>query len=296
MRILLSLTSVFCLFLGISKVYAMESELKTWRIERENRLKAPAGWLSVVGLSWLKEGNNSMGSSFGKDVRLPESAPKDLGQITLRGGKAKVRFNSVEGVRLGDAKVQKNTDYDLGLDKADKKEGEPKIKLGSVEFFLIERKNGVGVRVKDSEAEARKNFKGCVWFDENPKYKITAKWVPLKPAKKLMIPDVIGNVNEEDSPGYAEFKLEGKTYKLYPTQEDDQLFYVFRDKTSGKQTYGSARFLYSNLADKNGEIILDFNKAYNPPCAFTDYATCPRAPEENILSATLLVGEKKPVK
>jgi uncharacterized protein (DUF1684 family) len=171
--------------------------------------------------------------------------------------------------------------------------GPSEIKTGSVTLFLIKRPNGFGVRVKDTNSEARRKFRGRRWFPGEAKYVIKARWTALKEPKKLEVPDIIGNTVEENSPGFASFEIEGQTVSLYPTLEDGKLFFVFKDKTSGKETYGAARFLYADPA-QNGEVILDFNRAVNPPCAFTAYATCPLPPPENRLTVAIKAGERTP--
>jgi uncharacterized protein (DUF1684 family) len=143
------------------------------------------------------------------------------------------------------------------------------------------------------ESEARKKFTGRRWFDSDPSFVIEAKWTELKEPKKLKVPDILGNINEEVSPGFATFTRDGKTVTLYPTKDEDTLFFVFRDQSSGKESYGAGRFLYAS-APKNGVVTLDFNKAVNPPCAFTSYATCPIAPSENRAGIAIRAGERPP--
>lgn len=266
-----------------------ETDLKTWRHDKEARLKADDGWLTVVGLSWLDEGENTVGAAFSSDVRLPSGSPKNLGFITRTGKKASINFTTVKDVKLDGEQVDKDTDYTLNTDADDKYST---ITIGKIKVFIIDRKNGLGVRVKDQNAQARKKFKGLNWYPEKKDMKIKAKWVAYKEPKTLMVPDILGNINEEEAYGYAEFQLGGKSHKLYPSGGPEQLFFVFKDPTNGKETYKASRFLYTD-GPKKGYVILDFNRAYNPPCAFTDYATCPRAPKKNILKVAIRAGEKK---
>jgi uncharacterized protein (DUF1684 family) len=280
----------------LSKDYLQE--LEKFRNESEERLKKDDGWLTVVGLFWLKPGINSLGSDNKNTIILPSQSPRQLAQIFYEQSKdgqteqlPKIEFLSTTGVTLDDKPVALKTKYPL---KDDKNENPTSIKVDHVHFFLINRKNGVGVRVKDQDAEARYHFKGKVWFAPNSNFVIKAKWEAHKQPKKIIVPDILGNMNEEVSPGTAHFKIEGKDYALQPTLEDNMLFFVFRDKTSGKDTYGAARFLLADLP-KGNTVTLDFNKSVNPPCAFTKYATCPMPPKENILDLEIPAGEKKPL-
>ena len=265
-------------------------ETKAWRDEQEKRLKSEDSWLAVVGLHWLKEGSNSIGASDRATIVLPEGAPLKLGVITFTKGSASIMFDTVDKVTMDGKPVQKGQEYLLATDK---KENPTQIKAGSVNFFLIDRPNGVGIRVKDPNSHARKHFKGRKWYAPDEKFKIEAKWTELQTPKMLTVPDVLGNENDEISPGYATVDIGGKKVDLYPTKEGEKLFFVFKDKTSGKETYGAARFLYASLP-QNGKVTLDFNRAVNPPCAFTDFATCPLPPKENRLDVAIPAGELKP--
>lgn len=263
------------------------SELKKWQNEREQSLRKEKGWLSIIALDWLKSGENTIGSEAGLTFTLPKPVPARLAKIHYENEKAQIEFLSLEGGVTFDGKaVVLGKKYELSTG-----EKAPVVAVGSIDFFAIKRKNGVGLRVRDTNAEARKNFKGREWFSGDPAMVIEGEWHELKTPKKLHIPDVIGNVNEEDSPGYVTFKVAGKTHTLYPTKDGDELFFVIRDQTSGKQTYGAGRFLYAGLP-KNGKVTLDFNRAESPPCAFTAFATCPLPPPENNLAFAVTAGEK----
>jgi uncharacterized protein (DUF1684 family) len=272
-------------------------ELEAFHKKAEERLRSSDGWLAVVGLSWLNVGTNTVGSAKSSQVTLPITAPKELATIKMaKDRSAKIRFHpealqTSEWATVNDKPAEAGKWYDLMSDKTD----EPTmIRYSSVSFFLIDRKNGLGVRVRDSAAETRQSFKGRAWYPAREQFNITAKWVAHKEPKKIQIPDILGNLNDELSPGFAQFQIEGQTVELHPTQEGDNLFFVFRDATSGKDTYGAARFLYASLA-KEGRVHLDFNRAVNPPCAFTNFATCPIPPPENILKVEIAAGEKKPL-
>jgi hypothetical protein len=173
------------------------------------------------------------------------------------------------------------------------------VRFGHASFYVIERDGRKALRVKDADAEARRDFSGIDYFPIDPSWRIEADWVPFVPAHDLQIGSVIGTIDTVKVPGKAVFHRDGHTLELLPYQEEPggELFFVLADRTSGKQTYGAARFLYAALPadglDKPGKVVLDFNQAYNPPCAFTPFATCPLAPPENRLDVAVTAGEKK---
>ena len=271
-----------------SKEYT--ESLKTWRDQQETRLRSETGWLTVVGLTWLKEGKSAIGSKEGLAVVLPKSAPANLGEIQHSASGSSIKFKTVAGVSIDGKPAAAGRSYPMKEDTT----GKPtEVKVGSVTFFLIKRKNGVGVRIKDTESDLRKKFAGRRWFDADPGYVIEAKWTELKEPKSLLVPDILGNVNEENSPGFVTFTRDGQTVTLYPTKDETSLFFVFRDQSSGKETYGAGRFLSTDLP-KNGVVTLDFNKAVNPPCAFTSFATCPIPPKENRAAVAIRAGERPP--
>ncbi|MGA8276880.1 MAG: DUF1684 domain-containing protein [Rhodanobacteraceae bacterium] len=263
-------------------------QIETARAERVARLKSPDGWLSLIGLHWLKDGNNTIGRAKDNDVMLPKG-PAHLGTVTLRGGKAKIVL-APGSVATIDGKPRKVADL---LD--DSHAAPTRVALGTVSFYLIDRSGKKGLRVKDTAAPTRTHFAGLDYFPIDPSWRVEATWIPFKPAHQIEIPSVIGTVDKMPVPGKAVFTRGGKRYSLLPVLEEPdakELFFIIADRTSGKQTYGAARFLYTELP-KNGKVVLDFNKAYNPPCAFTPYATCPLPPPENRLDLAVTAGEKK---
>ncbi len=263
-------------------------QVEAWRAQRLERLKAPNGWLSLIGLHWLKEGKNSVGSAKGNDVVLA-AGPARLGSITLKDGKATIEIDpksaaTVDGKALASAEL---------LD--DSHEKPTTVTFGTASFYLIDRNGKKALRVKDSEAKTRKQFKGIDSFAIDPAWRVEAKFEEFKPAHMLEIPTVLGTVDKMTVPGKVTFTRDGKSYSLLPvleTPDAKELWFIFADRTSGKETYGAARFLYADLP-KDGKLLIDFNKAYNPPCAFTPYATCPLAPPENRLDLRVTAGEKK---
>ncbi len=263
-------------------------EVEAWRSGRLQRLTAADGWLSLIGLHWLKEGVNRVGSAADNDIVLT-AGPAHFGSVTLRRGRAAIELDPASGATI-DAREQRTARL------RDDARGRPTvIAAGSVSFYLVERNGRYGLRVKDSQAKTRTEFAGIEHFPVDPSWRIEARWVPLRPVGKLETPNVLGLSDVYPVPGKAVFERDGKTFELLPVIEvpgDKELFLIFADRTSGRETYGGARFLYAPMP-KDGKIVLDFNKAYNPPCAFTPYATCPLAPPENRLDLAVTAGEKR---
>jgi uncharacterized protein len=263
--------------------------VEKWRSEQEINLKKEAGWLTVAGLFWLKEGINTVGAGPNFDVRLTDNFKQGkLGEIDFRNGVASLKVeDGVETQSEGKGIV---TTIQLVSDE----KGKPtEIRTGSQMFYLIKREDRFGIRLKDSNSEARRNFKGRHWFPVDESYKVTARLEAFPEPKEVTVPNVLGGHFKMKSPGILKFTLKGKEYSLQPVDEGDgTLFIIFRDRSSLSETYTSGRFLY---ADKpvNGEAVLDFNKAENPPCAFTSFATCPLPPKQNILDVEINVGEKR---
>jgi uncharacterized protein (DUF1684 family) len=238
----------------------------------------------VYVLFWLKEGINRAGKKTNADILLPRG-PAEVGAFELHGGKT--TFRAAPGVAV---KLNGETAGGAMPLKSDA-EGKPdRIQLGTFTMFVIHRGDRYGIRLKDTESESRKEFTGLHWFPVKESYRVVAKFVPYQPPKMLTIPNILGETEQDPSPGYVVFTLDGQSLRLDPVLEDDQLFFIFHDLTSGKGTYPPGRFLYTDLP-KNGEVVMDFNKAQNPPCAFTAYATCPLPPKQNRLPVRIEAGE-----
>jgi uncharacterized protein len=251
---------------------AFQTEIAEWRKQREDRLKADGGWLSVAGLFWLHEGANTFGTASGNAIVLPDGAPH-AGTFELANDKVSVK--SQDGVR------------DVRADSSDA------VQAGRLKLYVIKRGEKFAIRLKDPDSEYLRQFHGIEYYPAKPEYKVTANWV--EEMKEIPILNIIGMTEPMKSPGVAIFHVGGKEYRLRPvleTADAKELFYIFKDETSGKETYGAGRFLYSDMP-KDGRVVLDFNKAYNPPCAFTPYATCPLPPAENRLAVKIEAGEKK---
>jgi uncharacterized protein len=266
------MAAVSLLGMGLMAATTFETEIAQWRKQREERLKAEGGWLSLVGLAWLHEGANTFGKAESNDVVVPDG-PARAGMFELKAGKVTVKMDGKERELWPDS-----------LDFA---------QSGRVKLYVIKRGDKVGIRMKDPDSEYRRNFHGIESYPARPEYQVTAKWIDEP--KDIPILNIIGITEPMKSPGVAVFQLGGKEYRLRPvleTADAKELFYIFKDETSGKETYGAGRFFYSEMP-KDGKVVLDFNKAYNPPCAFTPYATCPLPPPENRLAVRIEAGEKK---
>ncbi|MFT3790017.1 MAG: DUF1684 domain-containing protein [Rudaea sp.] len=269
---------------------AYRKEIETWRAKRVERLKAPNGWLSLVGLEWLKEGANTIGSAKDNAIVIAK-APAHLGNIVLDRGRATF---SLDSRAVTQAKIDGTNK--IGAELLDDSHEKPTlVSFGTANFYLIHRGDQFGLRIKDSAAPTRTHFLGIDSFAVDPSWRIEAKWEAYNPPREVEEGNILGQIDKVVVPGAATFERDGKTYKVEPIIEnpgDTELFLVFADRTSGKETYGAARFLYAD-PPKDGKLILDFNKAYNPPCAFTPYATCPLPTPQNRLDMRVTAGEKK---
>jgi hypothetical protein len=263
---------------------AYRTQIEQWRQQRETALKADGGWLTVTGLFWLKEGANSLGSGPASDIVLPESAPANLGAIKVENGAA-VFASAADSVTLNGQAVQEAPFHYAG--PADV------LSVGPLDLLLLKRGDRLALRVKDKNSALRKNFTHLSWYPIQEEWRIVGKFIPLAEPAKLVLDSVIGEQEVMQSPGSVEFGRGGQTYKLQAVGQGKRLFFVMRDLTSGKTTYAASRFLYADAPKDDGTVVLDFNKAENPPCAFTPYATCPLPPPQNRLSLAIEAGERK---
>lgn len=261
--------------------------IEKWRSEMETNLKKETGWLTVAGLFWLKEGINTVGAGENFDVRLTDNFKQGkFGQIDFKNGAATLKLES--GVEA-QADGKSFSTIELVSDE----KGKPtEIRTGSQTLTLIKREERFGIRLRDSNSEARRNFKGRHWFPIDESSKVTARLEAFPEPKEIVIPNVLGGNFKMKSPGLLKFTVNGKEASLQPVTEEDQLFIIFGDGSNRNETYKAGRFLYADLP-ANGEVVLDFNKAYNPPCAFTPFATCPLPPPQNKLEVEIKAGEKR---
>ena len=265
------------------------AEVAAWHEERLANLTTDDGWLTLVGLHWLREGETTIGSAEGSGVRLPASAPGRVGTLSRTDGT--VRLALAPGVEAT-AGGEPFAGGELAADAT----GEPTVvELGTVSFYPIVRGEKVGLRVRDTASRAREAFEGIPTFPVAPRWRVAARFEPYDPPREVGIPDVTGNLQQIVSPGAVLFAAGGETRRLEALDGGpDELFLIFADETSGETTYGAGRYLYVPRADESGRLAVDFNRAYNPPCAFTAYATCPLPPKGNRLPFAVEAGERLP--
>ncbi len=265
------------------------AEIDAWRAEREKSLRSENGWLTLAGLFWLEEGASTFGSAPDNTLVFPAGkAPDRLGTFHRQG--TKVSLEALPGTGLQtDGKEITAPRIELAADAS----GKPTLlSIGSLTFHVLERPGKLGIRLKDKESPVLAGFTGIESFPVDPSWRIEARFEPYDPPKKIKVPNIIGTDFDETSPGAVVFERGGETYRLEPTGETGQdLFLVFGDATNGHETYGGGRFL-SVPAAQGGKAVLDFNQAYNPPCVFTPYATCPLPPRQNKLELRIEAGEK----
>ena len=253
----LLITPLFLVAFGApSRADDYEASIQTWRQNREARLKGDEGWLTVAGLYWLKEGDNSMGTDPSSAIVLPEgSAPAKVGVITYRGGAA--TFAAAPDVTVtSDGKPVKEMPL-----RDDTAETTDVLSIADLRFFVIARDGRHAVRLRDLNSPLRKGFTGLSWYPIDASWKVEAAFVPYDPPRTLKVPNILGYVEEQPCPGYAVWKRGDQELRLEPVLSED------------------------------GKVVLDFNKAYTPPCAFTPHATCPLPPENNRLTARIDAGE-----
>lgn len=270
---------------------AYRAEIAAWREAREARLKAEGGWLSVAGLFWLPEGVSRFGAGPGVDFVLPAgSAPPVAGEFVRKGTSVSVSLAAGVSGTVGEQPIG-GEPRPLQTDAT----GQPDVlRLGRLSLHVIARGDRLGVRLKDPESATRKNFTGLHWYEVAESYRVVARYVPYDTPHAVRVPNILGQSEEMPSPGYASFTMDGKDVRLEGVLESpdaDELFFILKDQTSGRGTYPAGRFLYAPLP-KDGVVVLDFNKAYNPPCAFTEFATCPLPPRQNWMPVAVRAGEK----
>jgi len=264
------------------------AEVEAWRLRRLQRLSQPDGWLTLAGLFWLEEGVNPFGSDRANRVVLPPPTPPCMGELVLEHGTVRVR--AAAGV---DLRTQGRPVLDMVL-KTDAEGAPTVLDYGPVGFYVIKRRDRFAVRVKDSQSPALLQFTGIDTFPISESWRFNARFERYDPPKDVVVPNVMGGTDVEKCPGAVVFELEGNAYRLEPVLEEgsEDLFIIFGDKTNGHETYGAGRFVYVRQPDAQGRTVLDFNKAYNPPCVFTPYATCPLPPAANRLPIRVEAGEK----
>lgn len=281
------------LFAGVAG--ACGEPLKEWAEWREKRLVAIGGtngWATLAGLFWLRQGPNTVGFGGSYDVALPADSGRGALGILICSGR-RCRWVGEPGIQVS-SKRGRVTKKNLATDAR----GNPTVlETGRIRFWAIERGDRLGIRVKDPRTPQRQAFRGIDVYPYDARWRIRGGWKATGSAGKIQVLDVTGNQTKAKSLGVAEFDLNGKQARLTGWEDEDtgEVWFVFRDATAGKTTYKGGRFLHSARPGKGAkEITLDFNFAYNPPCAFTPYATCPLPPNENRLEEAVEAGERAP--
>ncbi len=263
------------------------SEITNWHTKRVENLKRESGWLNLAGLFWLKPGENSFGSDPSNNIVFPNDAPAKIGSIILKDSTVMLKVNNNTMVTVAGKNVN-NIILDNDMT------GNPTIMAnGSFKWFIIQRGDKFGIRLRNLNAPLAKDFPGIETYDIDKSWRVTATFDKYLHPEIIKVPSIIGTVELDTVYGHLSFNKDGKVYSLVPIVEGDSYFIIFADETNGEETYGAGRFLYTSLPDSAGKVILDFNKAYNPPCAFTKYATCPLPPKDNYLHLKVTAGEKK---
>ena len=264
-------------------------EIEQWHAERWASLKSEDGWLTLLGLFWLKEGRNRFGSDTANEIVLPkDKVGAYLGAFVLKDGVVRLETPiktsfTVDGKPVSTLELKSDAD------------GNPTVlHLGSLSFQIIKRGDKLGLRVKDKDNPNRLNFRNTEFYPADLKWRVDARFEPYNPPKPVPITNVLGMESGETSPGAVVFEVDGQGYRLDAITEkgESRFFMIIADKTSGKETYPAGRYLYVDPPDSSGRIVIDFNKAYSPPCAFTKFATCPLPPRQNRLPFPIEAGEK----
>ena len=256
---------------------------QVWRAKYESSLTSHDGWLSLAGLYWLNPGINTLGSAPTNQHRFPQHAPAHVGEIHVD-----------EQTLLLKSALSELTINEQRLSQAVLRIDDPtRVKFGQFEFFLIEREQKLALRLIDHDSPNRRNFVGTRFFPFKHEALITGHLSPHPTPQIIQVATVYGTTRNEQSAGWIEFTIEGETQRLEAVDygENSPLYLFFSDATSGHTTYPAGRYLQVDRADSNGQIMIDFNRSYNPPCAYTPYATCPLTPPQNRLKVPIIAGE-----
>jgi uncharacterized protein (DUF1684 family) len=268
----------------------LETEVALYRRARAARLTAEKGWLTLVGKVWLEEGTYRIGSDPACEITLPSGwVPASVGTLTLENGVVRLEANPSAELR---ARGERVTSLVM---RSDAEPNPDDVTIGSITLQLIRRGDALAIRIRDAESEARRSFPGIPAYDVDPAFRIVARFEAFPKEREVVFADSDGNPQPYVAPGLAVFEKANVSCRLLPVFESDRkrMFVLFSDPTNRDETYGAGRFLYAPLPEQ-GRILLDFNKAFNPPCAFTPHAVCPLPPPDNHLSLRIEAGEKRP--
>jgi hypothetical protein len=264
-----------------------QKKIEAWRQDMEASLRVEDGWLTVVGLFWLHEGENTFGTDPSNDIVLPpDSAPGRAGSFIHQAGETRLCVDNNLDATIDDEAV---SDQALRVDQT----GSPSIVgLGDLLMHVLQRGTRYGIRLRDKNSPLLKTFKGRRWYPVQEAYRVSGDFTVYDPPKTIAVPNILGDATPTLSPGFVTFIMRGQEARLDVISErEGRPYFIFKDETSRETTYPAGRFLLADRVD-SGRVILDFNQAYNPPCAFTPYATCPLPPPQNHLPLKLEAGER----
>jgi uncharacterized protein (DUF1684 family) len=271
--------------LGDSATYL--SQIAEWRKNYDRELLSEKGPLHLIARHDLPEGRTTIGGGESNDVSLPDRAPKRVGTLIRQGGK--ITFEPATGVAV--LLNGKRVNGPSVLHIADNLGESDRISFTDFQIGFSVLDGQYQLTVRDEKSRYLKEFQGAVWFPVDARFRVEGAYTPYPAPKELKVPDTSGRSRVRKVPGYATFRLNGQSLRLEPIEIDNMLFFMFKDRTSGKETYGAGRYLEAELP-KNGKLTLDFNKAYNPYCAFNPYSSCPIPPKSNTMDLRLEAGEK----
>lgn len=273
-----------------------EQDVAVWRAQREQEIAAPDGWLTLAGMEWLKPGVNSFGAAADNRIQVHAQAPEHIGLLTVSG--KVVQLLSPQGGFPTDLKLDSGPAREGPLSADEDKPST--LTWHGLAMTILPRGGRYALRIKDANSATFTSFHGLHWYAPDLQYRVTAKWIPYTPPQIEKIPTVLGTTLDLPAPGIAEFTLDGKTVRLEPVLEQGQpgtLFFILRDTTSQTTTYQPGRYLHTGLPSHGlaqpGLLTIDFNLLYNPPCAYTPYATCPLPPDQNRLTLPIEAGEQR---
>lgn len=261
--------------------------VNSFRATRESNLRREYGWLALAGLFWLEEGDNPIGSAASNPIRLPDRAPANAGIFTLKSGQVTLTPQAGAAFRIRDAEIAGTSDP-LKTDTS----GEPDyLFIGDIRMMVIERAGNLAIRIWDPQNPKRRDFAGCRWYPPDAKFRVNARIETYPAPKEFMIDDIVGIQRPVKMHAALAFTIDGKEHRLdTERQEDNSYDLIFKDETAGKTTYGAGRYLTTEIAEGD-QVVIDFNVAYNPPCAYTEFATCPLPLPQNILPVSIEAGE-----
>jgi len=265
-----------------------QNSVMKWRQEVDTNLRRENGWLALAGLFWLRKDINLIGSDPESDILLPKRAPRRLGTFEFDGNNVMLEVESDVPVEVNGVATKS------ALLDADQEDVPSFITFNDIRMVVLRRSKGVGIRLWDNSREERHSFPSREWYPVKENFRIPATYTRYEVPKIVKMPDILGAILDEPMQGFVSFELNGKKYELIVEElPDRRLFIQFMDLTNHHQTYPSGRYHYTD-AHENGKVFIDFNKAYSPPCAFTDYATCTFPPQENHLNTAIEAGEIYP--